>query len=93
MEGRNAMGKVSIGPRYYRVTVIIKPEGFNKILLEGLFVYGKEAYTLSEIKKKCWEFLKSQINFEKYDIDPEQVRKDIKLTSLPVDFLLNADQK
>ena len=51
------MGKVNIGPRYYRVTVTIKPEGFNKILLEGLFVYGKEAYTLSEIKKKCWDFL------------------------------------
>ena len=31
--------------------------------------------------------------FEKYDIDPEQVRKDIKLMSLPCDFLLNADQK
>ena len=83
------MGKVNIGPRYYRVTVVIKPEG----LLEGLFVYGKETYTLSEIKKKCWDFLKPQINFEKYDIDPEQVRKDIKLMSLPVDFLLNADQK
>ena len=87
------MGKVNIGPRYYRVTAIIKPKGFNKILLEGLFVYEKEAYTLSEIKKKCWDFLKPQINFEKYDIDPEQVRKDIKLMSLPVDFLLNADQK
>ena len=87
------MAKVNIGPRYYRVTVIIKPEGFNKILLEGLFVYEKEAYTLSEIKKKCLEFLKSRINFEKYSIDPDQVRKDIKLTSLPCDFLLNADQK
>lgn len=87
------MGKVNIGPRYYRVTVIIKPEGFNKILLQGLFVYGKKAYTLPEIKKKCWEFLKPQINFEKYNIDPEQVRTEIKLTSLPVDFLLNADQK
>lgn len=87
------MGKVNIGPRYYRVTVLIKPEGFNKILLEGLFVYKKEAYTLSEIRRKCWEFLKPQINFEEYNIDPEQVRKDIKLTSLPFDFLLNADQK
>lgn len=87
------MGKVNIGPRYYRVTVIIKPEGFNKILLEGLFVYDKGAYTLSEIKKRCWDFLKPQINFEKYGIPPEQVRNDIKLTSLPVDFLLNADQK
>ena len=57
------------------------------------FFYRKEAYTLSEIKKKCWEFLKPQINFEKYNIDPEQVKKDIKLMSLPVDFLLNADLK
>lgn len=87
------MEKVNIGPRYYRVTVTVKPEGFNKILLEGLFVYGKEAYTLSEIRRKCWEFLKPQINFEKYNIDPEQVRKNIKLTSLPCDFLLNANQK
>lgn len=87
------MKKVNIGPRYYRVTVIIKPEGFNKILLEGLFVYEKETYTLSQIKQKCWEFLKPQINFEKYNINPEQVKWDIKLMSLTVDFLLNADQK
>ena len=86
------MEKVNIEPRYYRITVIIKAEVYNKILLEELFVCGKEAYTLSEIKKKCGEFLKSQINFEKYDINPEQVKKDFKLVSMPCNFLLNADK-
>ena len=87
------MGKVNIGPRYYRVAVTIKPEGFNKILLEGLFVYGKEAYTLTEIKKECWDFLKPQINFEDYNIDPEQVRIDIKVKFMPCDFFLNEAKK
>ena len=79
--------------RYYLVTVAIKPEGFNKILLEGVFTYREGEYTIPEIKKECWDFLKSQINFKDYDIDPEQVRKDIKVKFMPCDFFLNGSKK
>ena len=69
--------------RYYLVTVTIKPEGFNKISLEGVFTYFKKSeYTIPEIKKECWDFLKSQINFKDYGIDPEQVRIDIRVKSM-----------
>jgi len=79
--------------RYYLVAVTIKAEGFNKILLEGIFTYQKGEYTIPEIKKECWDFLKPLINFKDHDIDPEQVRNDIKVKSMPCDFFLNGDKK
>ncbi len=78
--------------RYYLVAVTIKTD-FNKILLEGIFTYQKGEYTIPEIKKECWDFLKPLINFKDHDIDPEQVRKDIKVKSMPCDFFLNGDKK
>ncbi len=46
----------------------------------------------SKIKRNAGSFSNPQDKlFEKYNINPEQV-KDIKLMSLPCDFLLNADQ-
>ena len=79
--------------RYYLVTVTIKPEGFNKILLDGIFAYKKGEYTIPEVKKECWDFLKSQINFKDYGIDPEQVRIDIRVKSMSCDFFLNGTKE
>lgn len=75
--------------RFYLVTILIKPAGYNKIVLEGLFIAPEGGATIPSIKKQCWSFIAPQIPLEKYGIDPAQAQEDIKVKSLAVDFILN----
>lgn len=86
------MGKVEKQARHYAVTVVIKPQGFNTIYLEGIFIPKSGECAASKVKAQCWEFLKTRIKFSEYGIDPEQVEKEIKVKSLPYDFLVCEDK-
>ncbi len=92
MEGGDTMGKVEKDPKYYFVTVTLRPEGFKKILLEGFFVPKKGQCSPAKIKAQVWAFLKPQIHFEKYGLDPLKLEKEIKVKAMPADFVMREEE-
>lgn len=86
------MGKSEKQSRHYAVTVVIRPQGFNKIYLEGIFIPKDGECSVKKIKAQCWDFLKTRIEFSKHDINPEQVEKEIKVKALPYDFVVCEDK-
>lgn len=85
------MGKIKVN-KHYLVTVILRVEGYQNILLEGVFIPKTNECSVQKIKQQCWDFLKPNIDFEKHGIRPEQVKKEIKVKSFPIDFWVNEDQ-
>lgn len=86
------MRKLEKRSRHYAVTVVIRPQGFNKIYLEGIFIPKCGECPVQKIKTQCWEFIKSRIEFSKNGINPEQVEKEIKVRALPYDFVVCEDK-
>lgn len=78
--------------RHYVVKVVIKPQGFNKVYLEGIFIPKGEECSASKIKEQCWDFIKTKIKYDQFGIVPEQVEKEIKVKALPYDFLVCEDK-
>lgn len=87
-----AMEKKQSTPRHYVVKVLIKPQGFNKVYLEGIFIPKGDECSASKIKEQCWDFIKTRIKYSQLGIDPEQVEKEIKVKALPCDFLVCEDK-
>lgn len=85
------MGKIKEN-KHYLVAVTLRVEGYQKILLEGVFIPKTNECSVQKIKQQCWDFLKPNIDFEKYGIHPEQVKKKITVKSHPIDFWVNEDQ-
>lgn len=86
------MGKVEECPKKYLVKVIIRPEGYNKIILEGMFVPKGFTCNANKIKKQCWEYLSANIGFKKNGIDPDKVEKEITIKAIPADFMVVEDK-
>lgn len=79
-------------PRFYLVTVIIRPEGFRKIYLEGIFLPRDSECSVGKIKKQCWDYLNGSGGFVVLGINPDKVDKEIKVKALPNDFLVCEDK-
>lgn len=78
--------------KLYLVTVIIRADGYRKILLEGVFMPKGNESSVPQIKQHCWEFLKPHFEFEECGLNPEEVNKEIKVKSFPIDFWINEAQ-
>lgn len=87
------MGKVKKSPKQYLVKVIIRPEGYNKIVLEGLFVPKGCTCNTNKIKTQCWEYLSSKIDFRGNGVDPDKVEKEISVKAFPADFMVVEDKE
>lgn len=80
-------------PKKYLVKVVIRPEGYNKIILEGLFIPKGHTCNANKIKKQCWECLSANIAFKQHGIDPDKVEKEITVKAVPADFLIVEDKE
>lgn len=76
----------------YQVKVIIRPEGYQKIILEGLFSPLGGTCSASKIKKQCWEYLSAKIDFKKHGLDPDTVEKEMIVKAIPTDFMIYEDR-
>lgn len=86
------MGKVEKLAKKYLVKVIIRPEGYEKIILEGMFFPKGYTCNANKIKKQCWEYLSAKIAFKENGIDPEKVEKEITVKAIPADFMVVEDK-
>lgn len=86
------MGKVEKWPKKYLVKVVVRPEGYNKVILEGMFVPKGYTCNANKIKKQCWEYLNANIAFKAKGIDPDKVEKEITVKAIQVDFMVVEDK-
>ena len=75
----------------YQVKVIIRPEGYKKVTLAGIYVPKGCTCNADKVKKKCWDYLSTAIGFNKYGLDPDKVEKEIIVKAFPVDFMVQED--
>lgn len=87
------MDKVEKWPKRYLVKVIVRPEGYNKIILEGMFVPRGYTCNANKIKKQCWEYLSANIDFKRNGINPDKVEKEITVKAIPADFMVVEDKE
>lgn len=78
--------------RRYAVTVVIRPQEFNKIYLEGIFIPQSDECSVQKIKVLCRGFLKTRIKFSEHSINLEQMEKEIKVKALLYDFIVCEDK-
>lgn len=76
----------------YQVKVIIRPEGYNKIILEGIFVPKGCTCNAGKIKKQCWDYLSAKIDFKGHGLEPDMVEKEMIVKSIPSDFMVFEDR-